>query len=170
MKRTIFRTIYVSIITCLFAVACVIGWACINYDRLPEGIVVIAASFVVFAVSLFLMLTQRSADAKMLEAQSGPFLMKFKGVLSFLRDDEVEREVNGILEFHKYGFFIVEGKDKIYVSYDQVSDIYKEEDLDLFMVIPERVLKIVGDAKMKLMAVEDMLNKQTNYRFDEGAD
>lgn len=171
MKGNILKIAYIVTIVILFIIACWTGYMCITYDRFPEGMVIIGSAFVILIISLILFLTQNRADDKMVLAQAGPLLSKIAGVISFIHEDDVEVEEEGTIYFHKYGF-IVDSPHIEYdlIDYDTIDDIYKEDDLDLFICVGEDTYKAVGSSKIKFMAAEDILNKQTNYRFNDAED
>jgi hypothetical protein len=190
MKESVIKTVYIAFITVLFAIACVIGGMCIRYNRIPEAMVIIGSSLVVFLVSMFLLFTQKSADKKLEEAklmaEAGDFLMKSNGWITQLTDATTfEPRLacgNGSIVFHKNGFFIYVNEQygqkinyRDYLSYDDITDVYEdnfvydgEEQIYLCIKVDGKTIRLTIDSQLKLMATEDILNKQTNYRFDEG--
>lgn len=172
MKDKIIKIVYASIMGTLFIAACVIGYMCMQYDRFPEGLVIVGSAFIIMLVSIILLVTQKGADEKIVQAKAGPILSKIQGTVSLMDiNGNVDIEENGVVEFHKYGIVIVAPSITYdLVPYDDVEDIYKEEDLDLFICVKDWMLKAVGTSKVKFMAAEDILNKQTNYRFNDDSD
>ncbi len=176
------KIVYMMVILLLFIVAGVIGVFCIQYERIPEGIIILSCAVIVLVVSLVVAFSDPIVkdtvdDASALKTKDVPVSVENAKVLMTLRGT-VQTYVNNKLNFgpvdavvkmyDKYGIHILIDKKHKLLKYDDVDDIYKESDNDFVVGMKNGIeYKIVCSSLIKLMAFEDILNKQTDYRFDE---
>lgn len=182
MSKTL-RVVYVLVILLLFGCAGTLGALCIHYDRKPEGIIIIGSAAIVLIVSIVVALSGsiKKDDAKLAKANKhannlpdAPVLMTMNGTVQPFKDgEETDDKLDATVKlFDGVGVHVQVGKSKTkLLKYEDIEDIYKETDDDFFILMPNDIeYKFECSSVMKMKALEDILNKQTNYRFDEGDD
>lgn len=178
MSKTI-RIIYILVILLLFGVAGTLGAFCIHYDRVPEGIIIIGSAVVVLVVSIIVALSGSvSKDDKSMAKQKAKannvpsdakVLMTLKGTVQTYSDGNITSEPipATVKMYDKFGIHIFIDKKNKLLKYEKIEDIYKETDNDFVLGMSNGIeYKVECESLVKLMAFEDILNKQTNYRFD----
>jgi hypothetical protein len=175
------RVVYILVILLLFGVAGALGSLCIHYDRKPEGIIIIGSAVVVLVISVVVALSGAISkdDKKVAKAKAkqscipadAVLLMTMKCTVQTYRNGEItSKPQDAVIKLYdEIGVYIQVGQDRNkMLLYDDVDDIYKETDDDFFIGMNNgREYKFKCPSIVKLMALEDILNKQTDYRFDE---
>lgn len=163
MKR--YHVVYlILLIVVLMASGC-FGFLCFQYDRLPEGCIIIGGVILIFTFSYMLYVNNMVADKKMMIDAAG-FSMVSIDCICKMNGERIGSDC--LLEFHAYGVLI----DSEDIPYDLIEYSYVDWDIPnpfhikLHCVIDEvdYVFLFITNRLMKVKAAEQILKKKVGDR------
>jgi len=156
---------YLIVLALLFCVSITLGIFCILYERQLEGFIILGCAFVIFALGMFLSVTQISSDKQYAYAKAGNAIVTNRGYLVRPNDDE---QRNVLIGLHDNGVFIdYSVADYEFIPYADITAVTRINSRYLTFFVGSLMYEMMASSEIKRLAFESVFSTHGQPVFIE---